>query len=246
MTPHSTAIHGHLPHALIVVVSVLSGSVNPFSAVHELVRRWGILRGVYAATMTYLQRRFDFNFCRVTTRPLGGIGPSPSHTSAREYRLLSESDLLKFAADPELELAPDMVRAALRRKDVCIGAIENNSLVAYTWIAFDATPHLNGLWVSFTSSARYAYKVFVRPEFRGSHIAGEMNVFGDEIAMKHGRKIGIGFIDTHNFASYRASRRIGARTIGYAGYFRCFGRLITFRSPGAKRYDFRFYRPSDW
>lgn len=243
MILHPTTIHTYSPHTLVVVVSALSGSVTRLTAVQELVGRWGWVRGTYAATMTYLQRRFDLNFCRVTTRPLGNIPLPATRTTHCEYRSLSEAELIQFAADPELQLTPDLVRAALRRNDVCIGAVENNRLIAYTWIAFDATPHLDGLWVSFTQRARYAYKVFVRPEYRGSHIAGEMNVFGDKFALKRGRTIGIGFIDTHNFASYRASRRIGARTIGYAGYVRCFGRIVTFRSPGAKRYGFSFYRP---
>jgi hypothetical protein len=53
----------------------------------------------------------------------------------------------------------------------------------------------------------------------------------------------IGFIETHNFVSYRASRRLGSRTAGYTGYLRRLGKTFTFRSPGAKKHQFRFHLP---
>lgn len=149
---------------------------------------------------------------------------------------------MRFSKDPELDITEELVRAAFKRGDICVGALRNEVLTGYSWFAFGTAPHLNGLWVAFAAEARYAYKSFVRPAFRGSGVMTDMILYADAICREKGKTSGIGFIESHNFASYRAANRSGARTVGYAGYLNCLGRTFTFRSAGAKRHDFRFYK----
>lgn len=239
---HSGMICIQMKSTVLLAIAVTAGRSMRFSHAQELIGRWGYVRAGYSIVMTRLQRYLGLNFCRVTRRPLGNMTTSSVQPTNREYRMLSESELLRFCMEPELELTKELIRAAFARGDVCVGAVENGSLIGYTWFAFDTAPHLDGMWVAFPPQARYAYKSFVRPAARGEHVASDLSVFGDEICIKRGREVGIGFIDTHNFASYRAARRVGARTVGYAGYVQLFGKAFTFRSPGARKCGFAFYQ----
>jgi hypothetical protein len=38
--------------------------------------------------------------------------------------------------------------------------------------------------------------------------------------------------------------RVGRRVVGYAGFIYLFGKLFSFRTPGAKEYGFRFFTPA--
>lgn len=237
-------VHLHVsPTMVAVIAATTTQSATRVSVAKEMIQRWGFVRTAYALLMNRLRRYTHLNFCRVTTRLLGNADSPSAIPASRSYRELTEEELIRFSSDTELELTPDLIRTALKRGDICVGAVENNRLVGYTWFAFNTAPHLDGVWVTFPAQARYAYKTYVKEEFRGGKIASDLNVHGDTICLKRGKAFGIGFIDTHNYASYRSVRRVGARTVGYAGYFQCFGRTFIFRTPGARRYGFRFYRP---
>lgn len=227
--------------AMLAVMVVSTNPVARFSDLRETISRWGWLRAIYALLMVRLHRHIGLAICRVTARPLT-TGATPASQPQREYKVLTEAELVRFSRDPDLEMAEEFVRAAYKRGDICVGALRNGLLIGYSWFAFDTAPHLDGLWVSFPPQARYGYKSFVRPAFRGSGITTDISLYSDSISRQRGKTSGIGFIDTHNFASYRATHRSGGRTVGYAGYLNCLGGTLTFRSLGARRHGFRFYK----
>src|SRR5690606_15093936 len=139
-------------------------------------------------------------------------------------------------------LAEERVRLAFARGELCVGALHGKKLVGDEWHAFGAAPDVDGIWVSVSPEARYSYKKFVRPEYRGQRIGAGLSSYSDVQCLERGRKWSVGFVGLNNPASFRVARRLGSRTIGYAGYFRFGDRFIAFRSPGAKRFGFRFYR----
>jgi hypothetical protein len=57
-----------------------------------------------------------------------------------------------------------------------------------------------------------------------------------------GHTHGIGFIDIGNYASIAAFARAGSVPVGIIGYVRLFGRVATFRTPGARRRGISFQR----
>jgi GNAT superfamily N-acetyltransferase len=185
-------------------------------------------------------RSLGLYLCRVVSRPLG-CEPAPPH--AIRYCLMDERDLLPHCADAALELPERHVHAAFLRGDLCVGALEGERLVGYEWLAFRPTPHIDGVWVEFDPGSRYGYKKFVLPEFRGRHIAAGLSAYGDPWSLRRGCTRTIAFIDLDNDASWRASARLGSRTIGYAGYLKLFDTFIAFRSKGAKALGFRFNVP---
>ena len=186
-------------------------------------------------------RYLGLYLCRVVSRPLGceQTPPGPIH-----YCLMGERDLLPHCADADLELSERHVRSAFSRGDLCVGAFAGERLVGYEWLAFRATPHIDGVWVDFDPGSRYGYKKFVLPEFRGQRIAAGLSAYGDPSCLRRGCTRTIAFLDLDNDASWRASARLGSRTIGYAGYLKLFDIFIAFRTGGAKALGFRFSVPA--
>ena len=188
-----------------------------------------------------MRRCLGLHLYRVVSRPLGH---EPSPPGRIDYRLMDERELLPHFEDPDLELFEPHVRSAFARGDLCVGALEGELLVGYQWLAFGPTPHTDGVWVDFAPEARYGYKQFVRPEYRGSRIAAALSAYGDPWCRRRGCSRTVAFIDLSNDASRRAAARVGAKTVGYAGYLTVFNTFIGVRSAGAKASGFRFIAPA--
>jgi GNAT superfamily N-acetyltransferase len=190
---------------------------------------------LYAKLMRRLSRWLFI--CRVMVRDLSRAGPP---AGALHYRVLTGDELLAHCADAELELSARQVRAAYARGDVCVGALENGVLVGYTWSGFGRAPHVEGIWVEVEVQARYNHKTFVRSAWRGKRIAAGLALAADALCLDRGLHRSISLVETHNRASLRAFGRVGYRAAGIAGYVQICGRLLAFRSPGARRHGVRF------
>jgi GNAT superfamily N-acetyltransferase len=197
---------------------------------------------MYAKIMSRLQRHLGFSLYQVLSRPLY---PAPDSWAAGTIRFapLSEAELLAWCEDPELELSARTVRAALARGDLCVGALEDGRLLGYAWFAFGATPESAGAWVEFDPRGRYTYKHFVRPACRGRRILAGLLLAADGLCAERGRKRCVTLVYSHNRASIRASERTGARATGHVATLRLFGRLLCWRSPGARREGVRLFKP---
>ena len=97
--------------------------------------------------------------------------------------------------------------------------------------------------MEFDRRAAYTYRHFVRRDERGRRLTPGMLRAVDLALAQHGRRRCVTLVYTHNRASIRASERSGARTVGYAACLNMFGRVLSWRSPGAKREGLRFFRP---
>lgn len=193
-----------------------------------------------------LQRHFGLNLYRVLVRPLGlapAGAPGGALVGGFRVALLEEAALLAHCRDPELELSQASVREAFARGDVCAGVLEDERLLGYAWFAFGATPESGGTWVGFAPQAIYTYRHFVRPGHRGRRLVAGLLSAADARGAQSGRASCLTLVYTHNRASIRATERSGARTVGYAACLKVFGRLLCWRSPGARRHELRFFRP---
>ncbi len=188
-----------------------------------------------------LQRHLGAYVCHVLVRPWGEVSPQRGRL---RYAVLTEAQVLAWCRDPALGLERRQAERALRRGDVCVGGFQDNAPVCYVWYAYRAAPHVGGLWVEFGRGSGYAYKAFVRPEYRGLGLGAELYAKAAEICPKKGTQRGISFIGVDNAPSLRAAERTGWQRVGYAAYAWPFGGTFTFSSPGARRYGFRFYAPS--
>ncbi|HEX2199904.1 MAG TPA: hypothetical protein VHG88_14960 [Burkholderiales bacterium] len=189
-----------------------------------------------------MRPNLKLELCCVLVRPFGAAFQTLQRGSgpALTLRALREPELLAWCSDPDLELRPEQVRAALARGDVCLGALDGAKLVGYVWLAFDPAPHTGGVHVDFHPAGRYSYKKFVRPAYRGRRVAHALNALADAPVFRRDRQFTLSFVHLKNRASLRSARRSGSQPVGYAALLRCGRRLLPFSSPGARRYGFRF------
>ena len=198
----------------------------------------GLARGIKA-----VQRRLGMEVNRIVYMALADAGDVYSRRADIECREITEAEALACAADPALELCAPGIGAAYARGDLCVGAFCQGRLVGYQWVAFGPTPDVGGVWVRFAPQTFYVYKRFVLAAFRGQRIAATLQQEANALARGRGCSGGVAFVSVHNAASWRAGRRDGAHTVGFAGYVRLGHFFLALRTPGAKRKGFEFYQP---
>jgi GNAT superfamily N-acetyltransferase len=197
-------------------------------------RRWGIVKTTYGTVMRRLRPWLMLSEIRL--QPAGEVStPEDGKT-----RIASRDDLLRASFELPEHFDPEFVQDALERGDVCVAAFDEQKITAFAWRSFSTAPHQDGLWVSFPRGYCYCYKLFTLPEYRGKHILD--SEVTENLAAQRGCTHLMTFAETHNYPSITRSNRIGATVVGYAGYFLLFGRPYPFRSLGARKHQFRFYR----
>jgi GNAT superfamily N-acetyltransferase len=204
-----------------------------------LAARWGPGKPLLAAVM----RLFCpwLMLCRVQTRanqPLQGDLELPQDI---EVRLANRAELLRGAAEVPEQLSPEFIDAALARGDICVAAFAEGSIVSLQWASFTTAAVTDRLWVRFRAPYRYGYRGYTRPTCRGRRIAKAVMRCCDALCLERGYSHTIVYAEVHNYASLANLARLGNRSIGFAGYLRCFGHYLPFRSPGVKAQGFRFY-----
>ena len=200
-------------------------------------------RDFLARALRQLRLRGRISLFRIYVRPLGSAARITSAQAELEVRLMNQDEVLARCADPEMDLRQPQVRGAFARGDRCLGAFAAGRLVGYNWLAYDATPHIDGVWAQFGPDLRYSYKTFVHPSFRGKRIAQALHAFADDPSLRCGKRWVVNYVDIDNFPSFAALDRAGSRVAGYAGYLDWFGKFLAFRTRGARDIGFVFYRP---
>lgn len=157
-------------------------------------------------------------------------------------RKATRDDLVAAAQENPNELSLTFIDDALARGDYCVGAFDGSHMVAWAWASFTTAPHGDGLWVEVNAPYSYGYKWFTKPEYRGRGIIGKIAILRDKLGAESGVTHNVGFTETHNYASWQSNRRLDTQFVGYAGYFRLFGKSYPFRTPGVVKHTFRFYR----
>src|SRR4051812_14531234 len=109
-----------------------------------------------------LRSYFGFHLLRVFMVPLDDAPRIRPEQSGLRYAALTHAELLQWCRDPALELDEIKAVTALRRGDICMGAMDGERLIGYVWFAFGHTPHVEGSWVRLQGGARYLYKAFIR------------------------------------------------------------------------------------
>jgi hypothetical protein len=203
----------------------------------------GWTRVLVARTTTRLQNWLGVHVFRVNFRPTPKDPLEPAPPNGIRLCLLRPEELLEAAADPELDLDPDFIRAAVAQGDVTVGAFEGARLVAYSWSTFVAAPFYEGLWVRVGRPYRYIYKSLTRPSHRARRIYIAIMRLADAHFLERGCAGEIGFTNIANLASLGSQRSLGRRKVGYTGYITLFGQCFSFRTPAVKRLGVVIFRP---
>lgn len=206
-------------------------------------RRWGWARSLLTHALARFRRYTCLDVYHIFVRDLQRAArPAPHVPAGITVRIARPEELAAAAKDPDLDMDPEVIRGALARGDIAFGAFDGKSLVAYTWRAFKACPHKDGLWATFEAPYLYQYHSHTRPSFRGKRIQLAVTNFSDEYALRRGYMGVVAFADVSNFSSLAMHEVAGEQAIGYAGYVKWFGRPVPYRTPGVKRVGFRFER----
>jgi hypothetical protein len=202
--------------------------------------RWGLGRALYVSLMTALRRWLVVS--RVYERDVRAGASVDASDDGIEVRIMTPADLEQASRTAPQHFDPAFLAAAKARGDVCAAAFDGDRLVAFVWRSFSTAPHVDGLWVRISKPCFYGYKVFTYPDYRGRRLHNRVSLITDRLCIERGYTHGVGFAETHNFASNVSVLRNDSVPVGYAGYFLLFGRAYPFHSPGARRRGFRFYR----
>ena len=224
----------------LVVDSEMNRNANSASGERRKpgILRWGFWGASYILLMRLLRSSIDFFFVKVGQTPVDA--PRRPKPEGVETELLTAEQMRPIAAaNPDLHITDDFIDRASERDQVCVLTRYYGDVAGYGWVSLGRTEHETGIDVVFGPNRRYAFKAFTLPEFRGKHLRGHFGAL-DAHSEKHGIAYGVYFVETHNFASLRSSARNNGRWVGYAGYFRLFGKLFTFRTPGAAETGFAF------
>lgn len=203
------------------------------------IKNWGLWRALYAGFMVRYRHRFMMSWI-----VLRGVqdAPRPSMLGPnREVRAATLDELITAASDSRSNLDAQWVREAHARGEVCYAVFEGDRILSYSWRTLHPTPHEKGLEIRFNPGYVYGYYAFTHPLHRRQGLQNAVDYYSDHHLKEQGYQYGLGFIETYNYASLIAQRKRGARKVGYAGYLTLFGRVFTFRSPGAKKYGFGFF-----
>lgn len=193
-----------------------------------------------------LRWRFGLRICGIYARPLREDAAMDPVLPGFAHRIFESGDidaLLAYRRRAELELDEAFVRKAFAKGDACEAIVRDNEVVAFTWFAFTPTHDSEGVHVGFAPGLRYGYHAYTLPEYRGRHWPRLFAPARDRYAIGRGCTHAIAFIAVDNLASIRSAVASGNRCVGYAGYFKRGRRFVAFRTPGVRRYDFRFYLP---
>lgn len=200
------------------------------------IKRWGFPAFAYDCLMSVLQPWLML--CVVQVRTLRSEAPHRQLAANRSLRRATTNELLQASADPHLDLKTEWIKRAEARGEICLAVFDDERIIAYLWRAFGPTPHGDGLWVHFDPRLSYSFKGFTRPEHRRQRLQQALSYALDDWLLGQGYSHSIRFVESHNYPSL--INRPDQRSVGYAGYLRLLGRVIPFRSPGARRYGFAF------
>lgn len=182
-----------------------------------------------------------FQILRGMTAEVADVDPKMFDAGAFETRFVTRDELLAASLDDEVreEMSPAFIEAALEKGDECYGIFDGDCLASFGWYASQPTELSPTLVLHFDPRWRYMYKGYTRSSHRGMRLHGiGMSLALREYAARGSNGL-ISYVASNNFRSLRSTERMGYRVFGDVYVARCFGRDLSWSSPGCARYGFR-------
>lgn len=182
-----------------------------------------------------------FQILRGMTAEVGDVDRRMFDAGDFQTRFATRDELLEAASDDEMseELDPAFIEAAIVKGDECYGVFDGDRLVSFGWYASQPTEMAPTLVLHFDPRWRYMYKGYTRVSHRGMRLHG----IGMSLALRAYAERGfnglISYVASNNFRSLRSTERMGYRVFGDVYVARCFGRDLSWSSPGCAPYGFR-------
>lgn len=207
--------------------------------------RWGLWRTLYAYCLVKLGCYFGFRLQIIKSRELKDSGKHLFEINGYVFRKIESNELFTACNNSKLNLSREFVENSLRRGDECFGALRQGELVGFTWRTTQPTQVSGRVWVKFSDRSSYHYKSFVLPECRGKNLLGNIILLSEKSLIDVGKSACISYVESHNYASLKASKKSGNRTVGYAAYINNRSGFYSLHSAGAREFGFCFYLNED-
>jgi hypothetical protein len=151
------------------------------------------------------------------TRPVLAMPPGP----AVQMRVLRPDDVEAYARSRSRPVDSVPVLRRLEKGHVCVAAWLEEEIVSTAWYAFDAVrvDEIDRL-LRLAADEAYVYDSYTTERLRGLSIAALRGRW----AIEHFRDLGftrtVGWVSPQNLPAFGPARKLGAETLGRAGYFR--------------------------
>jgi hypothetical protein len=160
-------------------------------------------------------------------------------------RLLTPSEIWRYAEDPCNDLPESFVTRALHTADECFAILQGDTLANYSWYTKATNHHFSAtLRLDFDQRWVYQYRAFTLPAHRGRrlHAIGMTHALAAYLA--RGDRGLLICVDASNKASMTSCLRMGYRVFGTI-YSVALGRLLGPRAPktGLLRRDLIYHSP---
>ena len=210
----------------------------------NFIKKWGVLRFVYAYTMIMLNRFLGFRISAIRAKKIEKNQVNQIQENGITYRALNHQDFADVKLNRLLDINLSFVEKALSRGDHCVGAVIENKVVGYTWRTIHPVNVDFPIKMRFGEKLYYRYKGFVLPEHRGKNIFNQIKRVAEAEQLALGRTHAFGCIETHNYSSLRASHKHDDSTIGYSAYIDNRFFFAEWSSKSAKRWGISVYKSS--
>ena len=195
---------------------------------------------MFTRIMGRASRHLGLHIYRITVRDIGSHAPVAIQASGVVLREAQKEELIAYSDLKGIEMSDDFVRTSFSHGERIFCAFSGAEIVGYAMSAVGLAQHVDGIWIVTSRDFAFSFKVYVDPDYRGRKLGPALIQLGDNEMRRAGFSKRIGFSSLENWSSKQMSAHIGARTVGFAGYMKLFGRLRTFSSRGARRVRFRF------
>lgn len=216
-------------------------------SIHATFQRYGVLAAGHKLLYRALARCILLHVTHLVTLRLDQPSQEAETTpqDGIEFRPLTSEEFLTFAANSDLNLDRALADRISPPLDTCFGAVKDDRLIAYFWIATDSIEAVHnsqgteesGVALSFPANTVYTYNALVHPDHRGAGLYIRLVRAGCKWAhetLDVDRLIST--VDWTNFSAIRSCRRQGRKSIGLIWRIGFFGRRFTIVPSKAKFY----------
>ena len=212
---------------------------NARNRIRENLEHFGVRKSIYDIFVRSINRVVFFKVFNVMR--LEQVDPEYlSIEPPLEWRLLDRSQLKDFSQNPECDITPEFLDAAVAKGDECYGVFEGGQLASYGWYSNQPTDTSDDLTLFFNSDYIYMYKGFTHPRYRGQRL----HAIGMNLALRKYRKLGykglVSYAESNNFSSLKSAYRLGFRDIGRIAVWKFFGRPIIVAGHGCRKFGLFF------
>ena len=215
-----------------------------FERTRAHIERWGWWRTLLDKLHRSARKFLGIHVYLLRVREQKVADSLPQEADGFVFRRIEADKLRELCQQPDLDLAPAFVEAAIERGDVAFGVFYGNELGSYAWRSVTSAPHTDEIWARLKPPYCYSYKQFTPPAYRGRRLGTTTALFADSEMCKRGYTHVAGYVSMTNYASIAMGNANNSEIIGRGIYLSWFGQLFQFRSKRLREIGFEFYRPS--